>query len=133
MSTIDRSLYPGIPEDFPIVAQSFALAGSQPKLNLVEHDDNYYAAGTSPPEVLQDYEVMRDLAQQMVAFSISKGETNPDALARMLSKESMDMQFHYGFHPAHVAWVMARVRTLLQEAGHPAADSDFPPLPSDAP
>jgi len=44
MATIDRSNYPGIPEDFPIEAVSFALPGAQAKLSVSSR-----ANTTTPP------------------------------------------------------------------------------------
>ena len=38
----DRQKYPGIPEDFPVAPIPYALAGAQPKLNLVEEDEQFY-------------------------------------------------------------------------------------------
>ncbi len=66
--SIDRSLYPGVPEDFPIGAMQSALGGVQPKLSMVQEDGRYYAVGTSPSEVHEAYEVCEDLVQQMVPY-----------------------------------------------------------------
>jgi hypothetical protein len=66
--SIDRSLYPGVPEDFPITAAMSALGGVQPKLSMVEDGGRYYAVGTSPSEVREAYEVCEDLVQQMIPY-----------------------------------------------------------------
>ena len=120
MSTIDRSNYPCIPEDFPIEALPFALSGAQLKLSVVKQGERYYATGTSPQEVQEDYESMLDLAQQVVAYVQKKGISTPEALDQFLNQESMVMQMHYGIRPRHAEWVIQRVRQLLQEAGHGA-------------
>lgn len=120
MSTIDRSNYPGIPEDFPIEALPFALPGAQPKLSVVKQGERFYATGTSPKEVQEDYESMLDLAQQVMAYVQQKDLTTPETLDTFLNQESMVMQMHYGIRPRHAEWVIKRVRQLLQEAGHGA-------------
>lgn len=121
MSTIDRSHYPGIPEDFPIEALPFALPGDQPKLSVVKQGERYYATGTSPKEVQDDYESMLDLANQVVAYVHQNDLSTQEALDAFLKQESMVMQMHYGIRAIHADWVMKRVRQLLREAGHPAS------------
>ena len=127
MTSIDRSNYPGIPEDFPIEPQAVALTGAQPKLSLVQHGEDYYATGTSPQEVQEDYEEMVDLANQVMVFVRKNAFTTQEALDAFLKREAMVMQMNYGIRVIHTDWVMKRVRLLLREAGHPASiDSDAP-------
>jgi len=127
MTPIDRSNYPGIPEDFPIEPQTVALTGAQPKLSLVQHGEDYYATGTSPQEVQEDYEEMVDLANQVMVFVRKNAFTTQEALDAFLQREAMVMQMNYGIRAIHTEWVMKRVRLLLREAGHPASmDSDGP-------
>ena len=59
--SIDRSHYPGVPDDFPIQATPSGLAGAQPKMDLVEEDGKYYVLGTSPAEVLEIFQMCDDL------------------------------------------------------------------------
>lgn len=131
MSTIDRSLYPGIPDDFPIEAQSFALPGAQRKFSVVKQGERFYATGTSPQEVQEDYESMLDLANQVMAYVQKNELSTREALESFLSRESMVMQMHYGIRQRHAEWVMKRVRVLLHEAGHPAVTA-LPDSPSDS-
>lgn len=63
---IERQKYPSIPEDFPVAAIPYALAGAHAKLNLVEEDGKFYSPGTSPSEVSDAFDVCEDLAQQFV-------------------------------------------------------------------
>lgn len=65
---IDRSHYPGIPEDFPIEAATFSLAGTQPKLNLVEENGKFYQVGTSPTQVQEAFDMCNDLVVQMTPY-----------------------------------------------------------------
>ncbi len=124
MSTIDRSNYPGIPEEFPIEALPFALPGAQLKLSVVKQGERYYPTGTSPQEVQEDYESMLDLANQVVAYVHQNDLSTKEALDAFLTQESMVMQMHYGIRPRHAEWVMKQVRVLLKDTGHPAvADS----------
>jgi hypothetical protein len=54
---IDRANYPGVPEDFPVTAVLSAIAGAQPKMNLVEEGGKFYAPGTSPSEVMAAFQM----------------------------------------------------------------------------
>ena len=64
--TMDRTNYPGVPEDFPVTATVSAVSGAQPKMNLVEEGGRFYAPGTSPGEVLAAFQMCDDLVSQMV-------------------------------------------------------------------
>ncbi len=66
--SLDRSNYPGVPEDFPITPTISALAGAQPKLSLVEEGGKYYSVGTSPSEVRASFDVCEDLVEQLVPY-----------------------------------------------------------------
>lgn len=68
----DHPKYPGVPIDFPVGPIPSALAGVQPKVNLVEEDDQYYASGTSPSEVSEAFETCENLAQKFVAYCLEK-------------------------------------------------------------
>jgi len=70
--SIDRSHYPGVPDDFPIQTTPSGLAGAQPKMDLVEEDGKYYALGTSPAEVLEIFQMCDDLVDQMGAYCTRK-------------------------------------------------------------
>lgn len=65
---IDRTAYPGVPDDFPVDATPSALSGVQPKMGLVEEDGKFYAPGSSPSEVLAAFELCADLVPQMAAY-----------------------------------------------------------------
>lgn len=66
--SVDRSIYSGIPADFPIAAIPSALSGAHPKMSLIEEDGKFYAPGTSPSEVATAFEVCEDLVVQMVPY-----------------------------------------------------------------
>jgi len=109
MSTIDRSYYPGIPADFPIEVHAFAPASVQTPLQR------------SQEEVQDDYEAMLELSRQQMAVLSALQLADADALEIAIARESQMLKCYYGIWPAHVDWVMNRVRLLLKEAGHPAA------------
>lgn len=69
---IDRTRYPGVPQDFPIEQQLGALPGTQPKLLMVEEDGHYYASGTSPSAVQEALAICLDLQQQLSDYCIRK-------------------------------------------------------------
>jgi len=121
MSTIDRSNYPGIPDDFPIAALPVTLPGAQPKLSVVKVGERFYPLGTSPREVQEDYASMLDLANQVVAYVHQNELTTQTALDEFLKQESMVMQMHFGVRAIHADWVVKQVRQLLREAGHPGS------------
>lgn len=66
--SIDRSIYSGIPADFPIAAIPSALSGAHPKMSLIEEGGKFYAPGTAPSEVATAFEVCEDLVVQMVPY-----------------------------------------------------------------
>jgi len=113
MSTIDRSHYPGIPADFPVdfavEAHAFAPTGVQAPLQPGQE------------EVQDDYEAMLELSRQQMAVLSALQLPDADALEIAIARESQMLKSYYGIWPAHVDWVMNRVRLLLKEAGHPAA------------
>ncbi len=129
---IDRKNYPGIPEDFPIEAQEFALPGVQLKLSLVQQGDKLYAAGMSPHEVREDYEAMTDLVRQVIAYCKGAPLKTTGDLDEMLARESQILTSEFHVRPAYVAWVMDRVRAQLKEDGLDPGDSHQSPPPPDA-
>lgn len=65
---IDRTDYPQIPRDFPITPTTYAVSGAQPKLSLVQENGKFYAPETSPSQVLNAFEICKDLVTQMVPY-----------------------------------------------------------------
>ena len=110
---IDRSLYPGIPEDFPIVAEGYSLSGAQPKINVVKVDGRFYEVGTSPREIAEAYEVSEDLAQQMVAYCRRKQAEAPQPHEQLLQKVLQSLYKKDWVRPAHSRWIVDRTRQLL--------------------
>lgn len=55
--TMNRTNYPGVPDDFPVTATVAAVSGAQPKMNLVEEGGRFYAPGMSPGEVLTVFQM----------------------------------------------------------------------------
>jgi hypothetical protein len=65
---VDRSNYPGVPDDFPVGTTLSALSGAQPKMSLIEENGKFFAPGTSPSEVIAVFQMCEDLVPQMVAY-----------------------------------------------------------------
>lgn len=84
--TANRRTYLGIPEDFPVTPIPSALAGAQPKLNLVDQDGQYYSPGTSPSEVAEAHAVCEDLAQQFVKYCLDKESAASGTRAEILER-----------------------------------------------
>lgn len=129
---IDRKNYPGIPEDFPIEVQEFALPGVQLKLNLVQQGDKLYAAGMSPHEVRDDYDAMTDLVRQVMAYCKGAPLKTTSEFDEMLARESQILTSQFHVRPAYVTWVMARVRAQLKEDGLNLVDPHHAAPPPDA-
>lgn len=66
--SIDRTNYPQVPPDFPITPTVSAVSGAHPKLSLVQEGGKFYAPGTSPSEVLEAFEVCKDLVTQLAPY-----------------------------------------------------------------
>lgn len=131
-TTINRDDYPGIPKDFPIEALEFPVAGVQPRLSLVEQGGKYFAAGTSPQEVKEDYREMADFAAQVMAYCETTQWRSVQAQEAMLERESRIMSLTYGIRPSHVIWILSKVRLHLKEVG-PASDQEGNPMGTQAP
>ena len=54
-----------IPKDFPIQPKNVAIGGAQPKVALSRFGGKFYEPGTSPPEVLERWDILEDLARQL--------------------------------------------------------------------
>ncbi|WP_342130043.1 hypothetical protein [Hydrogenophaga sp. OTU3427] len=103
---IDRSNYPGVPDDFPVDATLSALSGAQPKMSLIEENGKLYAPGTSPSEVLTAFQVCEDLVSQMAAYCQRKLPTfdgNKEATVRAAFQGLLSKQW---CSPAQSAWIM---------------------------
>ena len=104
----DRQKYPGIPEDFPVAPIPYALAGAQPKLNLVEEDGKYYSLGTSPSEVSDAFEVCEDLAQQFVKYCLDKESAKFGTHAEILERVRQRLLTKDWCTPAQCGWITRR-------------------------
>jgi len=114
--SMDRANYPGIPEDFPVTAVPSAVAGAQPKMNLVEEGGKFYAPGTSPSEVMAAFQMCDDLVSQMVAYCQRKLPTyegNQEATVKAALKGLLAKGW---CTDAQCVWIMRRVVDELQWA-----------------
>ena len=127
---LDRSNYPGIPQDFPIEEVTSALAGVQPKLNLVEEDGRYYASGTNPSAVQETFEMCEDLVLQMLPYCQRKkeelGTSEEDTLQRVLQGL---IHKHWCTVP-QCQWIMQQVADRLGwKFPASASTASVPPVP----
>ena len=112
--SIDRANYPGVPEDFPVTAVPSAVAGAQPKMNLVEEGGKFYAPGTSPGEVMAAFQMCDDLVSQMVPYCQRKLATydgNQEATVKAALKGLLAKRW---CTDAQCVWIMRRVVGELQ-------------------
>ena len=118
--SIDRANYPGVPEDFPVaavpsaVAVAVAVAGAQPKMNLVEEGGKFYAPGTSPGEVMAAFQMCDDLVSQMVPYcqrKLATYEGNQEATVKAALKGLLAKRW---CTDAQCVWIMRRVVDELQ-------------------
>jgi len=112
--SIDRANYPGVPEDFPVTAVPSAVAGAQPKMNLVEEGGKFYALGTSPGEVIAAFQMCDDLVSQMVPYcqrKLATYEGNQEATVKAALKGMLAKRW---CTDAQCVWIMRRVADELQ-------------------
>lgn len=112
--SIDRPNYPGVPEDFPVTAAPSAIAGAQPKMNLVEEGGRFYAPGTSSGEVMAAFEMCDDLVSQMVPYcqrKLATYEDNQEATVKAALKGLLAKRW---CTDAQCVWIMRRVVDELQ-------------------
>ena len=110
---VDHKNYPGVPDDFPITATLSALSGSQPKMSLLEEDGKFYAPGTSPSEVLANFQVCEDLVPQMAAYCQRKlpaFEGNRQATLKAAFQGLLSKQW---CTPEQCEWVMRKATQEL--------------------
>ena len=118
---IDRTNYPGVPNDFPIAAVPSAISGAQPKLGLVEEHGKFYAPGTSPSEVVATFHMCADLVSQMVPYCQRKlaiFEGNQEATVKAALKGLLAKRW---CSDAQCVWIMRRVAQELQWPLHESA------------
>jgi hypothetical protein len=102
-----------VPADFPRLALNAALPGVHLKFSTVYEDGKYYAQGMSPTEVLNDYLLCEDIAQEMIRYyeyKLVEGKLNPEQIISR-SYESLTMQMWC--RPEHAPWVIRRLATLV--------------------
>ena len=125
--TMDRTNYPGVPDDFPVTATVAAVSGAQPKMNLVEEGGRFYAPGTSPGEVLAAFQMCDDLVSQMVPYcqrKLATYEGNQETTVKAALKGLLAKRW---CTDAQCVWIMRRVVDELQWAvGDGAFQSDQP-------
>jgi hypothetical protein len=110
----DHPKYPGVPADFPVVAVNAALPGFQLKFAAVQENGKYYQQGLSPSQVMDDYMLCEDIAQQMIRYydkKVSEKKLNPDEIL-LRSYQGLIQQ---GWcRPEHNPWVIRRLAELVK-------------------
>lgn len=105
--------YAGVPQDFPVRPLLSSLTGAQPKLALVEENGRYYAAGTSPSEVLEAYQICEDLARQLVEYCLKKEASNFGTHAQILNRVGTGLAAEDWCTKDQCDWVVKRTAELL--------------------
>ena len=110
---INRSQYPGVPDDFPIEEVLGSLSGTQPKLSLVKEGGNYYRTGTSPSEVQETLEFCLDLQLQLANYCERKARLgqDPQVLLRHVYKYLLQNDW---CHRAQSRWICAQIAKQLE-------------------
>ena len=109
---LDRSLYPGVPEDFPIEWVPGAVPGAQPKLLLVKEGEKFYRSGTAPSQVQEALEICVDLQQQLTDHCIKKAAMGQDPHALLLHVYKFLVQKDW-CHPAQSLWICMQIANQL--------------------
>ncbi len=109
---LDRSLYPGVPEDFPIEWEPGAVSGAQRKLLLVEEGGKYYLGGTAPSQVQEALEICVDLQQQLTDHCIKKAALGQEADALLSHVYKFLVQKDW-CHPAQSRWICVQIAKHL--------------------
>lgn len=117
--SIDRSIYRGVPADFPISEAPSALSGAHPKMSLIEEDGKFYALGTSPSEVATAYDVCEDVVKQMIPYCDRKlGSFNGDRKA--ILKAALQGLIHKNWCTVEqCGWI---IREVAKRLGWPLLD-----------
>ena len=111
--TAENAKYPGVPMDFPVAPIPSALAGAQPKLNLVEEDGQYYAPGTSPSEVSEAFENCESLAQKFVAYCLEIETSGFGTHSQILHRMHSSLLTKDWCTPAQYGRIVRRTAGLL--------------------
>jgi hypothetical protein len=102
-----------VPADFPRIARHVALPGAHLKFSAVRENGKFYAEGLSPNDVMNDYLLCEDIAQQMILYY------NKKVLENKLNIEEIILRIHQGLihqdwcRPEHTPWVVRRLATLV--------------------
>lgn len=124
--SVDRTNYPGVPDDFPIDAHLAALSGANPKMALIEEGGKFYASGTSPSEVIAAFQVCDDLVAQMAAYCQRKlpvYQGNQEATVKAALQGLISKQW---CSPAQCEWIMRKATKRLDWPLHEDARTGKP-------
>lgn len=109
---LDRSLYPGVPEDFPIEWEQGAVSGAQPKLLLVQEGEKFYRSGTAPSQVQEALEICLDLQQQLTDHCIKKSALGQEPPALLINVYKFLVQKDW-CQPAQSRWICVQIAKQL--------------------
>lgn len=109
---LDRSLYPGVPEDFPIEWEPGAVSGAQPKLLLVKEGEKFYHSGTAPSQVQEALEICLDLQQQLTDHCIKKAALGQEPNALLINVYKFLVQKDW-CQPAQSRWICVQIAKQL--------------------
>jgi len=115
-----------VPDDYPRSADMPGLlAGSQPKLSLVQYEGQYYSPGFTPPERYERWQQFEQLAHLFVEKCLRNEHgkyanlTQPEILAQYLTR----LNKHRFGTETECRWMIRRTASLLGWEVPPQAQS----------
>ncbi|WP_147328145.1 hypothetical protein [Duganella sp. BJB476] len=104
-----------VPPDFPAQPLAAALSGAHPKIALVAYGGKFYEPGTSPPEVLERWEVCEDLARQFAGKCLENEKGKYAHLSQKeILKQYLDRLLRTGWgSDVDMKWVIGRTAKQL--------------------
>jgi len=91
------------------------LPGAQTKFAAVKYGDKFYAAGSTPPELLERWEICEDLAAQFVMKCLKNetgkyGHLTREAILEQYCRRLMKTEWG---SDAEMKWVIRRTADML--------------------
>lgn len=117
-----------VPVDFPRSSANYSIAGTQPKVALVEYEGKYYEPGCTPPELWETWTICEDLAHQFARKCLETKAGKRSAMSEPdILNQYYDRTLRLGWGTdEEIAWVFHRVAALLDWPEPPAvAERNF--------
>lgn len=104
------------PKDFPVFGRISAIAGAQPKLNLLEKDGRYFQLQLSDVEIDLRYEICADLVVQLTTYC--QREKHMDQTWEKFLSEVHEAvaQKPWGLSTDEISWIMQKLALHFTES-----------------